>query len=163
MLRQPRCYHQIPLLFNLSLSAGFVRNHCLVFWGICMESCILQIHEQVRDEIWEHTFWTTGGSRGPWLPGPPSPKIFSKSCSFQAVLGSGPPWGQNSAGSPWPKSWIRPCERTPKEKKQVRFWNLRAIHFFHHPCPGKAFIKQRGWLFFLFSLQIIPPETSMLW
>ena len=54
----------------------------------------------------------TSRSRGP-DPLPPR----SKSCSFQAILtekepyfkhilGSGPPWGQNST-TPWAKSWIR--------------------------------------------------------
>ncbi len=54
---------------------------------------------------------------------PLAPKLFSKLCSFQAILRNdalfwtnfglrGLPWGQNSAGPPWPKSWICPWVNT---------------------------------------------------
>ncbi len=43
---------------------------------------------------------------------------------FEQVLGLGPPWGQNSTGPPWPKSWIRRCGLLcPWEKKE---WNFRS-------------------------------------
>ena len=62
---------------------------------------------------WNHTkpsFCSPADPGGPWGPGPPLPPIlFSKSCSFQAILRenplfwanvglSSPSWGQNSAG-----------------------------------------------------------------
>ncbi len=46
------------------------------------------------------------GSRGPWGPGPPLSLRFYKNHAtavfrqFEQILGSGPSWGQNSAGSP---------------------------------------------------------------
>ncbi len=57
----------------------------------------------------------TSGSRGPW--GPPCPQEFFKIMQFSTLfsgktpilskcLAQGPP-GKNSAGPPWPKSWIR--------------------------------------------------------
>ena len=64
-----------------------------------------------------HTEMTMSGSRGLWGAGPLAPKIFSKSCSFQAIVydeiktlfwanfGFRVLWGQNTTGPPWPKSW----------------------------------------------------------
>ncbi len=38
--------------------------------------------------------------------------MFGENTYFEQILGSGPTlWGQNSAGLPWPKSWIRPCPK----------------------------------------------------
>ena len=55
----------------------------------------------------------TSRSRGPWGPSPLSPSFIFKLMQFSGdlgqILGSGPPWGQNSAGPPWLKSWIRLC------------------------------------------------------
>ena len=52
----------------------------------------------------------SGSGGGAGGPGPLAPKMFSTSCSFQAILrektlilGSGHPWGQNSFGAPLTK------------------------------------------------------------
>ncbi len=61
---------------------------------------------------------TSGSRRGPGGPAPLSPKSFSKSCSFQAILGGKSlfwaniglrthPLGSKLHWAPWPKSWIR--------------------------------------------------------
>ncbi len=58
---------------------------------------------------------------GPRARAPPCPQefLFIKSCSLKVILRGKPlfwfhfglrapaPWGQNTAGPPWPKSWIR--------------------------------------------------------
>ncbi len=49
--------------------------------------------------------------QGAWGPGPHiAPKIFSKSCSFQANLRKNTYFEQSLGSGPsWPKSWSRPC------------------------------------------------------
>ncbi len=71
----------------------------------------------------------SGGSRGPWGAVPLAPKIFLKSCSFQAILrekplfwancGLGPPLGSKLRWPPWPKSCIRAWHLTTS---QLQWW-----------------------------------------
>ena len=89
------------------------------------------------------TQWGTSGSRrGPWGPGPPLPPRFlqnhavfreflGKTPYFEQILGSGPPpWGQNSAGPPWPKPWIRALggSRGPEVQiKSCSYWQNKGV------------------------------------
>ncbi len=85
--------------------------------------------------------WRIQGALG---PGPPCPHFFQImqfSGNFEQSLGSGPPWGQNSTGAPWPKSWIRPWRdlhnsKTGQLEKQIGIrlgvcrWVLKLKHSF---------------------------------
>ncbi len=81
--------------------------------------------------------YITSGSRGPWGPGPPAPRFFSKSCSFQAMCSKF--WSQPPPGvkpplgpPPWPKSWIRPCTSTT-DANCARKQRLRHLDRWRHP------------------------------
>ncbi len=82
-------------------------GHPQLWCGSCFQCLNSTLHPSCR-------------SRGPCGPAPLATKMSSKSCSFQAILREKPlfwanfglrvlPWGQNSTGPPWPKSWIRTC------------------------------------------------------
>ena len=65
--------------------------------------------------------WRTSGYRGG-----PSPKIFSKLCSFQAILSKF--WGQNSTGLPLTKTpYITPLPQFEQEVGGVGGWSSFGV------------------------------------
>ena len=104
---------------------------------------------------WQQRTNTTGGSRG---PGPPAPKIFSKSCSFQAILSKY--WPQGSRGVKTPLAPLTkildPPLDTPKPRRV----------FFATPWQGAAKITPSWWpsrtkQILGFSLWTFPPASPM--
>ena len=69
----------------------------------------------------QRALWASSRPGGPGGPGPSCPQDFfkimqfsgnfkGKTSIFSKFRARALPWGQNSTGPPWPKSWIRACE-----------------------------------------------------
>ncbi len=81
-------------------------------------------------------------------------KIMQFSGNVEQILGSGPPWGQNSAGPPWQKSWIRQWTSEgfsssifrPRDWKQCALlWlPLLSLHLFYRTGLHVVFNKPHG-------------------
>ena len=72
------------------------------------------------------------GSRGPWGPGPPAPKIFFKSCNFQAILREKPlSWANFRLRAPLGvKTLLGPPDQNPGSAPEFspRFFVYKLPH-----------------------------------
>ena len=95
-----RCVWAWVLLCVFEKIRDFLRSSCgaRYLWVTCTW-VIMVILGALVGATWMYI--TTTGYRGPGGQHPLAPKIFSKSCSFLAML-------RETALAPWPKSWICP-------------------------------------------------------